>query len=64
MDSATLTAVILVFIACLGLYFATALPPPPPAPVRPMMPAARAHPVLAVRPAVLRQNVAVARLLR
>ena len=65
MDSITLTMVILIFLLCLGLYFATAPPvaipvaAPPPVKVE-----VRPHPLLAVRPAVLRQNVAVARLLR
>ena len=63
MDLITLTSVILVFLVCLGLYFATAIPPTAPPPVKPAA-AVRVHPLLAVHPAVLRQNVAVARLLR
>jgi hypothetical protein len=60
MDLFTLTAVVLVFLLCLGLYLATTAPPPPPPPppVRPR------PPFLSVYPAVLRQNVAVGRLMR
>lgn len=58
MDSLTLTAVIFIFLLCLALYHATAPPPPPPPPPPPV----KQHPLL--HPAVLRQNVAVARLMR
>jgi hypothetical protein len=63
MDSFTLTLVIVIFLCCLGLHFATALAPPitiatiaPPLPpvIKPLL----------IRPAVLRQNVAIARLMR
>ncbi len=75
MDSTTLAAVIIIFLLCLGLYFATA----PPLSHGPKTPHASAdgaesaevqpkpqlqHPLLSVRPAVLRHNVAVSRLLR
>lgn len=76
MDSFTLTLVIVIFLCCLGLHFATALHPPvviPSIPVFPVLPPASKMPKLPVmimpimqpiRPAVLRQNVAIARLMR
>ena len=63
MDSLTLSLVIIVFFSSLALYFATAnsvvVAPPAPLPEKP-------PPVgLAIKiPAVLRQNVAVTRLMR
>ena len=60
MDSSTLTLVMVIFLCCLGLHFATAVAPPiaiaPPLPpgIKPLL----------IRPAVLRQNVAIARLMR
>ena len=65
MDSLTLSVIILIFILSLGLHFATArpeqpihtTPPPNPTPVK-------NTPLILVHPAVLRQNVAVARLMR
>lgn len=67
MDSLTLALVILIFLCCLGLHFATAVPLQP-TPIDPFDPPARkivhVPPLLAIRPAVLRQNVAVARLMR
>jgi hypothetical protein len=61
MDSLTLTAVIVIFLLCLGLYFATAPPPVIPPPVIPV-PERQVHPLLALRP-VLGRNVAALRLL-
>ena len=66
MDSITLSMVIIIFLSCLGLHFATVSPPLPPAPE--LVPATARKlptlPVILVHPAVLRQNVAVARLMR
>ena len=62
MDSLTLSLIIIVFLSSLALYFATASPmviPPTPLPEKPPVVA------LAIKiPAVLRQNVAVARLIK
>ena len=69
MDSYTLTLVIVIFLCCLGLHFATALAPPM-APMPPPMAPIFVPPLppgikpLLIRPAVLRQNVAIARLMR
>jgi hypothetical protein len=69
MDSLTLTFVILIFLACLGLYFATVVVPPEPVvvnsikAVKPPLTGNLTHPLFTVNPAVLRQNVAVARFL-
>jgi hypothetical protein len=66
MDSLTLGLLIFVFAVALGLYFLTAPltspPVPPPLPEKPLAPS----PLTAIRisPALLRQNVAVARLMR
>jgi hypothetical protein len=68
MDSLTLITVILVFVLCLGLYFATASsvsPQPTRIPIPSTPPMARKAPLfIFAHPAVLRQNVAVARLMR
>jgi hypothetical protein len=67
MDSLTLGLLILVFAVALGLYFFTASPPtppekPPPPPTPPPIPPSLAE--IRISPALLRQNVAVARLMR
>ena len=72
MDSLTLFMVMCIFLICLGLHFATVSSPPPPPPPPPQrsssdsFPAAarKLPPLIIVHPAVLRQNVAVARLMR
>ena len=66
MDALTLLLVILVFLLSLGLYFATLSPAPkPPKQEHPLYTpvAVRAVPPVLTVPAVLRSNVAVARLL-
>jgi hypothetical protein len=60
MDTTTLAAVILIFLLCLGLHYATALPVVNGAcDAAPVIPAPVIR--LPVHPAVLRQNVAVLR---
>jgi hypothetical protein len=60
MDALALVAVVLVFLCCLGLHFATARPVVAPPPIPPAPKPVYTRPC----PAVLRQNVAVARLMR
>ena len=68
MDSLTLGLLIFVFAVALGLYFLTAAPARPPAPpsLPEKPPPLAPSPLTAIRisPALLRQNVAVARLVR
>ncbi len=68
MDSFTLTLVIIMFLSCLGLHFVTALVPPvipPPPPITMLKIPLMSIPITtSIRPAVLRQNVAIARFMR
>ena len=65
MDLFALVAVVLLFLLCLGLFFASVTPSvdPPEIVPPPVKVEVKPHPLLAMRPAVLRQNVAVSRLL-
>ena len=63
MDSYTLSFVVIIFLVSLALYFATVdaiaiIPPPPPLPAKPALKAIK------ISAALLRQNVAVGRLVR
>lgn len=67
MDSLTLTLVIIIFLCCLGLHFATVLVTPPVV-IQSSPPASKIPKInvlsMPIRPAVLRQNVAIARFMR
>jgi hypothetical protein len=61
MDSLTLTLVIVIFLCCLGLHFATLIVLIPQPPIKsPTVPPIKWH----IFMPVLRQNVAIARLMR
>ena len=67
MDSLMLSMVMFIFLFCLGLHFATAEPQTPtsiPIPSVSHIPVRNPPPMVFLHPAVLRQNVAVARLMR
>ena len=65
MDAFTLTLVIIIFLSCLGLHFATVLVPIPPPPIKILKIPLMSMPIMmpTILP-VLRQNVAIARFMR